>query len=181
MSTTNGYVNRYQGFSDTCIDSITTPLNDPMGLSIDSSGNLYSTDFYENKLFKHSGFSSTISSSITYTSGWYATGITIASGNTFAVVTNQYLHRKHQGFTSTVLAEHTGSYTPRDTSWDGTNELGASYQSGSTEWLIKYQGFSGTVIGSYTVSGIQCLEWDNHIGQASLPPGWAGTWGPVSL
>lgn len=179
QTTFQGYIIKYNGFTDQYVDAINSPYNDPAGISMDTSGNLYSTDFYNEKLFKHSGFSSTIVSSISYSSGWYVTGITIASGNTFAVVPNQFLHRKHQGFTSTILAEHSGSYTPQDTSWDGTNELGASTYS-STNYLVKYQGFSGTVLAIQAVSpGITRLEWDNHIGQQSLPSGWAGTWGPV--
>jgi len=138
---------RHAGFSDTIIDSYSSPSGTPSGISWDGTHVISADSGAADKHYKHSGFSATITSSYTSPAttptgmGW--DGTHVISADFFADK-----HYKHSGFSATITTSYTSpNVYPTGISWDGTHVISAD---SNTNKHYKHSGFSATITSSYT-------------------------------
>jgi DNA-binding beta-propeller fold protein YncE len=121
--------------------------------------NLLSADGSNNKILKHSGYSTTITDSFSNPAyipiGLAWDGVNVISTNNYGKL------YKHDGFTSTVLSSFVH---PRGTNWIvaewGDGNLHSSEK--STGKIYKHSGFSTTILDSFSSPSAyqEGLAWD---------------------
>jgi len=180
--TIDGTILRMNGYSSTLYDSIYCSTGSRC-VTWDGSKLIHSNSTI--RICRHAGFTSTCDALLQFSGTKWYYGVTWAGGNLIAAENYYCEVHKFSGFSTTMTAYISVSNYPIDITWAGSNLVVSLCRSDNTAfYLIKYSGFSSTILESATISGSYAglgIEWDNHVGQASIPPGWAGTWGPVSL
>ena len=124
------------------------------------ASNLMSSDYSANKIYKHSGFSSTITDS--FSTGYaYGGGLTWDGTDLYAIETGSKCY-KYSGFSSTI----TDSFN----SGKGATAYGATidangnfYHSGYTDAKVwKFSGFSSSITDSFSTPSAypSAVTWD---------------------
>lgn len=146
------------GFGVTVQSSFATPIdNTPYDMDHDSSGNFFLA-MNETKIFKMSGFSSTVSDSLTEAAA--SRGVTWDGTNLITNI-NTPKTKLHSGFSTTISSSFTLANFLEAIAWDGTDLYGGI--SGSVRYL-HLSGFSSTVSDSFTtivnVTDPIGVDWD---------------------
>lgn len=163
---------KFSGFSSTVKDSFSTPGSSPTGLHWDTrtasidfvpqEGNVLSTDPVTEKIYKHSGYTSTISDSFSVASYGSPQGLGVDSdNNVLACKTNLIV--KHSGFSSTVSDSF--GFTPnssnanRDVEWDGTDTIVIN---DGEDKIYKLSAFTATIKDSFSTPAARGMgvAWD---------------------
>lgn len=103
------------------------------------AGNLFSCDAGANKIYKHDGFTTTVTNSFSLT---LVIGVAWEGTNLIAC---EYYSKifKYQGFSSTVLDSFDGQGSAtRGVGWDSTNVL---HSDDTNNHYVRYVGFSGSI------------------------------------
>ena len=111
------------------------------------AGNILSTDSSSDKVYKHSGFSTTISDSFSSPSD-LPSGVTWDGSNVLSSESNSDKIYLHSGFTSTISDSFSSpSSGSQGVTWDGTNVLSSDSDS---DKIYKHAGFTSTVSDSFS-------------------------------
>lgn len=105
LDTDNNKILKYSGFSNTVLDSFSTPSTQPLALGIGYI-DVYSTDTNTDKVYWHDGFSATIKDSLSLAN---RTGATLAQGDLYTDDGSTIY--KHSGFSTTVEESYVSSIT----------------------------------------------------------------------
>jgi len=158
----NGVLYKFDGFSDTILDSFSSPLTAPfaitfMGDDIISSDAPYPE--YDGRIYKHSGFTKTILDSFSSPS---AAPTGLAYDGIDLISADQTLGKiyKHSGFSATISDSFSSpSEATGGLSRYGNNLFSMDYAVGK---IYKHSGFSATISDSFSLEGVEGLAVDHE-------------------
>jgi len=139
-------ITRYKGMSDVVKDSIATVASDGVGVAW-RGGNLYSLDEVTAKVYKHSGFSTTITDSFSMPGSEPKDIAFDNGGNMISCDKTTDKIYLHSGFSSTILDSFSASNRVGVT-WDGSNIVSCT-SGGQRSVMYKHSGFSPTISASF--------------------------------
>lgn len=113
-------------------------------------GNLYSL-IPGTKVWKHSGFSATVSASISQGTSLRGIALDGVGGDSFTQDATGQKARRNTGFTTTVASSFTNTNCFGGCSWDGTNYYSESENGPTYPHFRKHTGFTSTVASSFEI------------------------------
>jgi hypothetical protein len=153
----NTKVYLYTGFSSTIQSSFTSSGNFSYGITADGTPDTYLALAFQNKILKMSGFSSTVSSSVSYTAQTY--GITWDGTNLCSSNDSTDSIKQHSGFTSTISDSFSSpTANQRGISIQDGNIRACTQSGGEKAYL--FDGFSSTIDDSFALTNVSGITQD---------------------